>query len=326
LPLFLALAVALSVVSVLLLIRVPETDIELNAEVSQLEFTLPTEQPLIGRIGVTTLGISGLSRLRLSPEVVPGLASPQSSDDATAVQIRNTSSSGAGAAINLAAVIPPPGTRVWLRSMQLAHTYRLSFRPPQPSSGIALRADLRGPLEVAVPSVLDTPHQYDFGDTGGAMECQSNTDMMDVDFISKSNTDFRFYPQVPAEDLTLSRIDEFSLPEKSLVESVSTLLNGTLYMESLGGDKYELKPGERLKFASSKGMIEAIKLQDDRILLKFRARVRGMTTGGPELRRNLMPNLLQWLKARQPLSLMWGATLFLYAVITGLFRWYRKEA
>lgn len=325
LPLFLALASALSAVSMLLLIRVPETEIELNAEVSEFAFTLPIQQPLISRVGVTTVGISGLSAIRLSPEVIPGLTSHQSGTDATAIQLKNSSNSGASA-INLAAVIPPQGTRVWLRSMQLPHTFRLSFKPAKQSVDIALRADLRGLLEVAAPGVLNRPHQYDFGDTGATMECETNADMMDMDFTPDKNNDFRFYPQVPAENLTLSRIVEFALPEKSVVESISTLLNGTLYMESLNGDKYELKPGERLEFASSIGTIETVKLQDDRILLKFRARVKGMSTGGPRMRRDLMPSLLQWLKARQPLSLMWGATLFLYGVIVSVFRWYQKEA
>jgi len=39
-----------------------------------------------------------------------------------------------------------------------------------------------------------------------------------------------------------------------------------------------------------------------------------------------MPNLLQWLKARQPVSLVWGATIFVYGLIVSALGWYRKSS
>jgi len=150
------------------------------------------------------------------------------------------------------------------------------------------------------------------------------SDIMDMDFVLSGNSDLQFYAQVPIENLGLSRIEEFSVPGKSLVTPVSTVLNGTLHLESLKGEKLELRAGELIRFSDSKGRIESLKLEGDRITFKFHGQVSGMQTGEEGASRNLMPNLLEWLKARQPLSLVWGSSLFIYALIISTLRWYRS--
>jgi len=79
-----------------------------------------------------------------------------------------------------------------------------------------------------------------------------------------------------------------------------------------------------LQAPSADEIIESLKLEGDRITFKFHGQVSGMQTGEEGASRNLMPNLLEWLKARQPLSLVWGSSLFIYALIISTLRWYRS--
>ena len=181
-------------------------------------------------------------------------------------------------------------------------------------------------MEIAAPGVLDKIRKFDLGKSGATFAFGSSNDIMDLDFVLNQNSDLPFYAQVPIEKLGLFRIEEFSTLGKSLVNPVSTLLSGTLYLESLNGEKKELRAGEQIRFNTSKGQIESLKLESDRITFKFHGRVRGMKIGEEGVSKTLMPNLLEWLKARQPLSLLWGTTILFYGLIASVMNWYRKAS
>jgi hypothetical protein len=307
------------------LIHVPQTQISLDAEVSELSFVLPSEKPVVGRTRVSQLGVSGADAIHLSPDLIQTFNASSHSDSPLNIRLTAVTNSSSSGAINTAALIPPPGTRVWLCFMGPSNAYRLSLKAPQNAAPVALQADARGEVEMAAPGLLDRPRVLDFGKSGGSVQFEANKDVMDVDFELIDTADWQFYAQVPIQHLEFTRIDEFTTPEGSLVAPMSTLLGGALYLESLTGEKRELRAGERLQFSSSIGRIETLRLENGRILVKFRGRVAGMKIGDDSTSRNLMPNLLEWLKARQPLSLLWGATVFVYGIAASVMRWYQRS-
>jgi hypothetical protein len=321
-----ALVFALVLVSLLFLVRVPETEVTMDVEASEVSFILATEKPVIGRAGMTQLGVSGLDVVRVSPDAFPELSVPH--DDAVAAMMRLTvlADGVPKGAINTATLIPPPETRVWLRHMDFLRSYRLSLKPARKGTRIALQADVRGSVAIAAPGRLEKARRLDFGKSGATLQFESTGDMLDVDFVLANTADVQFYAQIPVTTLELLRIEEFALPQKSLVAPLSTVLSGVIYFDSLNGERYQLRTGEHIRFSASKGRIESLRLLDDRIAFKFRGRVGGMRVGQEEVSRNLMPNLLQWLKARQPVSLVWGATIFVYGLIVSALGWYRKSS
>jgi len=319
-PPVLALIVALLLVSVLILIRVRQTEVTLDLAVTEMSFTLPAEKPVIGRSGVTQFGVSGVEDLKISPEIIPEFSGVH---NVKMIRLMASSNSISAGAINTSALIPPSGTKVWLGRADMPRSYRLSLKPPRKDARVALNAEAQGEVNIAAPDVLTRPGNFDLGKSGVTFSFGAS-DIMDMDFVLSGNSDLQFYAQVPIENLGLSRIEEFSVPGKSLVTPVSTVLNGTLHLESLKGEKLELRAGELIRFSDSKGRIESLKLEGDRITFKFHGQVSGMQTGEAGASRNLMPNLLEWLKARQPLSLVWGSSLFIYALIISTLRWYRS--
>ena len=90
--------------------------------------------------------------------------------------------------------------------------------------------------------------------------------------------------------------------------------------EELAGRELHLRSGEGLRFGSSHGEVRTLELRDGHIALTFHGYVRGMTTGGAENRRSLMPTYLEWLSAQHGLSLLWGTTLYLFGLVIGLLR------
>ena len=325
-PPVIGLILALSLVSLLLLVRVPRTQIALNVEASEISFVLPAEKPLTGLAGVRQLGVSGFDHLRIRPEIDSALSAKRLGQNTGMIRVSIPSNAASVRLIYAAPLIPPAGTRVWIRQMEAPKTYRLSLKPPDRRKGIEVRAEIQGLIEMAVPGVTEGLRSYDFGRSGGTVEIGSQKDILDLDFVLGETAEATFYTQVPVESLVFIRVEEFDGSQRSLVRPLSTLLGGSLSLKSLNGEKHELSAGEQIRFEASEGRIDTLQLKSDRLILKFSGTVSGIKIGEGEASRNLMPNLLEWLKARRPLSLVWGATLFAYGLFINLLRWYRRSA
>ena len=317
-----AVMAALLVMSLLMLIHVRETEISLEAAVTDINFTLRAEKPILGHSAISQLGISGLENFKISPETIAEFSGNQG--NIRTMRLAATTNSISSGVINMATLIPPRSTKVWFACAGAPRTYRLSLKPPRRGTNVTLNLEAQGEVEIAAPDVLPGTRKFDFGKSGATIAFGSSDGILDVDLVLKESSDLQFYSQVPVEGLDLFRVEEFSIPGKSLVNSISTILNGALYLDSLNGEKRELRSGEQLRFSTSIGRMESLKLEDGKIMFKFHGRVSGMKIGEEGVSRNLMPNLLEWLKARQPLSLLWGGTIFLYGIIISALHWFRK--
>ena len=86
----------------------------------------------------------------------------------------------------------------------------------------------------------------------------------------------------------------------------------------------KLRPGEMLRFGGASGTFLTLDLRDDGIATTFQGDVRDLRTGAGEHPRSLMPTLLDWLRQRQGLSLLWGTALYMFGVVTTFRKWWRK--
>jgi hypothetical protein len=131
-----------------------------------------------------------------------------------------------------------------------------------------------------------------------------------------------FSSQINVADISLFRIAEHSDTKETIVRRVSTILNGTVYFESLDGMERKLRPAEGIRFASSKGEIRTLDLDDSGLAVKFHGYVSGLDTGSDNERRSLMPTLLEWLRAQHGLLLLWGSALYLFTIAATVLRWW----
>jgi hypothetical protein len=104
---------------------------------------------------------------------------------------------------------------------------------------------------------------------------------------------------------------------------LSTIASGNLFIESLNGMKRPLRPGDALRFTSSRGEMRTLSLRGGSIRAQFQGNVQGMTVGVENEPVNLMPSLLEWLRARHGLYLMWGTGLYFFGLLSGAWRWFR---
>ncbi len=295
-----ALAATLAVLSALLFVRVTETDVELDLAVTELDFKLARDQAAWEPMRVDALGISGVASIQ-APTDWPSPAG------ASALRISGSAT--------LAPVVLPTGARMSLRSTGVAREYALSLQAPQ----IELHASVTGPLTVAFSG--SPAHKVDVP-APKAIVMRAGREQADIDFVIPSVPARPFTPELRAQNLYLSRIDEFTEGSHTFVRRVSTILSGKLYFESLGGSERGIRSGEALQFEMSSGEFRELCLKDGQIDIQFHGRVRGMTTGVGEDQRSLMPTCLDWLRARHGPILLWGSALYLFGLITSALRWW----
>ena len=304
----------LVVASVLLFVRVSTTPIELTGAFSGLGFVSAREQPLGRPMRLAALGAAGVKNVELPEE-----ASPPADATALRVAVSETTEAKQAGSIVMDRIVVPEGTRVWLTRTDVPRQYRLSLRAAATAT-IAVHADVVGavgfaPSAARTATVLRAPRAVDFASSGGAL---------DLDLTLAPGTPAPTWEQLVVRDLRLHRVDDLQDAAQPLARPVSTIQSGSLYLEALGGSERKLRPGELLRFGAASGTFLTLDLRDEGIVATFQGDVREMRTGSGDEPRSLMPTLLEWLRKRQALSLLWGTALYLSGIALTLRRWWRK--
>jgi len=308
-------AVTLVVASVLLFTRVPTTTIEFGGTFTGLGFVSAIEQPLNRPLDVTAIGVAGLKGAQLPDEA----ALQDAGVPAVRIGIDSTKDGKRGSIV-VDRIVVPAGTHVWLSRTDLPRQYRISLRSAAPVP-VRLHADVMGTVAIApanapaTTTTLRAPRPVDFTGT---------TSALDVDLTLAPVAGAPRWQQIEARDLQVYRVENEQDSDRPLARPVSTVLSGSIFYESVGGTERKLRPGEMLRFGGASGTFLTLDLRDDGIAATFQGDVRELRTGAGEHPRSLMPTLLDWLRQRQGLSLLWGTALYLFGVVTTFRKWWRK--
>lgn len=304
----------LVVASVLLFVHVSSTPIELTGTFTGLGFVSARQQPLGRPIRVSALSASGMKVTELPEEV------PATDGAALRIAVDEGGDARQPGSIVVDRIMVPNGTQVWLTRTDVPRQYRLSLRAA-PSATIEVHADVMGTVgfspSTAAPTttVLRTPRAVELTSSGGAL---------DLDLTLATGAPAPRWEQLVVRDLRLHRVEDLPETERPLARPVSTIQSGSLYFEALGGTERKLRPGELLRFGAVSGTFLTLDLRDDGVAATFQGDVRELHTGSGEEPRSLMPTLLEWLRKRQALSLLWGTALYLSGIGLTLRRWWRK--
>jgi hypothetical protein len=311
-------ASTLVIASALLFARVPETEVELEIGATEVSFSLPSQQVLFENMSLSSIGASGLGRVTL-PEAAngePGETDAPGPDDDAAVRLEAVTDGARKGTIGISAIVPGAGTDVWLRRADQPGQYRLSLR----NAKGPIQVDVQGPLRIAATG---TPARTVDLLSPRAVVLEPGPPVVDLDLTFVDLAAVAMTSQVPIERLALRRVDEFGDRGLSIVRTVSTIVSGMLFFESLNSLQRPLRSGEALRFERSSGEMRTVRLGPDHLTLNFHGRVAGMKTGSDENPRSLMPTWLDWLRARHGLSLLWGTSVYLIGIGFAVVKWFR---
>jgi hypothetical protein len=305
-------AATVAIVSVLLLAHVRESEVELDLMVSELRFKVDSRQQLTDMLQLETLGASGLSRVAL-----PGIDA-NGSAPVSAVRLSADASGAAAGTISLEPMVAPAHAEITLSVGDVPGEFRLSIS----RLDAVLRADVNGTIHAAGPR---SPQQTLNVATPQSIVLTPGSTGVNLDLALQSADATLVAPGLTITDMTVMRIDEVHEGGETVVRAASTILSGSVYLEELGGRELRLRANEGLRFAAAFGEIRSIGRKGGGLALNFHGRVRGMVSGPLEHPRNLMPRWLDWLRANQPLSLLWGSAIYLFGLSTAVRQWWEKN-
>jgi len=144
---------------------------------------------------------------------------------------------------------------------------------------------------------------------------------VDLDLTFPEGSQSGLSQQISVNELAFFDVDEMFDTNGSVLRRLSTIVSGTLYLESLNGQKHELRAGEALEFKNATGEIRALSLARDHISLRFQGKVTDIIAGSGGNRRSLMPTVLESWHARSEISLLWAGTFTIFTLISGMLRW-----
>ena len=316
-----AFGATLLLASALLFFHVPSTEIELDGTVTGLGFTSTDEQPLTRPAPLDALGASGLRGVQLPPEVVPARARAGAAAEAvTAVQVVVARVGDRTGTIVLDRIVVPAGARVRVVQTDVPRQYRVTVRSAHPTA-LTIHADVMGPLRIqraAAPATTIDVH------APRAIDLVSTSNSLDLDFTLPAGSPAPRWQQLAADELVLYAVEDERDVGRPRARAMSTVVSGSLYFESLGGGERTLRAGELIRFDETRGVIRTLQLGEQGIVFTYQGVVRGMRSGSGERPRTLMPTLLDWLRQRHGLSLLWGTALYLFGVAMTVRRWWSR--
>lgn len=327
-PIVAATLLTLAVVSALLYARVSSTDIELEAMLSEVSFTVTSRQAFLGTQNFVAVGAGGLERVKL-PYTSDGAPTELDavSGELCNAEIAIAEDVSRPGVVSLNALAVPSGTRVSL-THQAANRVALMLTPPA-SQHLTVEVSVKGSVRTVAHCPSDSINgEHDYK-SPQLVELVGAFAPITLQLTVVPGATLAFASQMGVSDISLLQVDELVEGTGPLARQVSSLVSGVLHLESLNGKQLALRPYEELRFTGSSGTIRKLSKSppggsdQGTLTLEAQASVRGMTIGRQRHVRSLMPTYLEWLSARQGLALLWGSTLYLTGVLTSMLRWLR---
>jgi hypothetical protein len=309
------IVITVLVTSALLFLHLPYARVDLDITAGATAFILDESQDLISNVRVLSISAAGLRGIEASGFDLRDQSIGFNPGVADSMRLSLLGDKGE---ITLDNIHLPAKTRVTLEILDGSNRFRVAWKlsgkqAPTPLS-ISAIGDIQLGLSASAVQVLHL-------NTPKGLELVPGSEVaLDLDLPKTSQLTTE--PQLPASMLSFSTVHE-SVGEASSARQISTVRSGSVFIQSLNGQKYELRSGERLRFDNSRGDMQKILLGPSGITVQYEGEVWGMNAGSHEFPTSLMPSLLEWLRARHGLSLLWGSTLYLVGMLMVVLRWFR---
>ncbi|HSA82058.1 MAG TPA: hypothetical protein VLE23_14675 [Geminicoccaceae bacterium] len=342
--------VTAALVSLLLFVRVPCTEVTLDLGLSSLGFQVGGP----GRAASIALTGAEIAATRVTVRGIDTIAAPPLLAATTPGRDWLSFHSNAGLLVN--PIDLASGTWVRLSPPRSASALTLRFRHDSESASITLHL----PADVAsVPPGVLPDGLGERGESYTVTLSSAPNQPLDMELTPQpragatlSETLARvsetFDSELPITGLILEQGD----PSARRRGTFSSVLDGSVYREALAGNAHDLRRGEYLRigddgrsyagwrawtrpiegwlfprFASCRvlgsrenglslsGVMTTISIAPERLALQAQLDTRSLAVGSRGETRDLMPRLLEWLQANAEAGLFWSVFLYLFLVV-----------
>lgn len=311
------LVVTLIFASVLLFVRLPNARVDLDIATSHVAFDLEKSQDLASNVNVLSISASGLRSIDASG--IDRTDSSQAPYSGEADSARLSIPANEQGTITLQNIHLPARTRVTLETLEGGNRFRIAWALPREEAPTPLSFSLLGAVQLGLGT--SRPDVYHLGAVPKGLDLVPGRDVV-LELEASRNSELQIEPQLPVSMLSFVNVQQTQGVESS-VRPLSMIRSGVVSIQSLNGQNYKLRPGERLRFSSSEGEMQKTVLGPRGINVQYEGKVWGMSAGSSEFPTSLMPSMLEWLRARHGLSLLWGSALYAAGMLTVALRWFR---
>jgi hypothetical protein len=313
-PIIIMLTATLVIFSSLLFVRKSKTEIELNAKLSSVQFTVPTEQ-------IITKTSGGISEIELGPIDQVNLDGKVFEANSSQVRLSAVAGDRAGKLV-LAGIKSQPNTKVLLQHTEVPHQFRISLEAPVEKK-IEFEVTVSGPIEITCSNFGRVP--YNSKDARQATFTAASN-QVEIILTFPAAIQFAMLQDIPVNSISFSQLEAFISPEYTQYKPTSSIISGDVYLGELNGKVINLRAAQRLQLTPEpQGKLHSMIVRDEAIEMRFSAYVKELTTGSDEHPRSLMPTLLEWCMSQQGLILMWGTAIYFFGLLMGGIRWWREK-
>ncbi len=307
-------------VTILYITKVPQTDIELDAKLTDLRFVLTESWPIIEKMVIgRELAISEVREVQLSHSEGKDAQNFTSSDEA-AVRLLLIEDGNSQGTITFTDLKIPVNTQIWVSLTDVANQYRFVFIAPDKQE-LTINLGLQGIIEFIMPKVKERFVYI----RPGAVLITSASNRLILDLMLSNEQYMSLPSQLAIKNLTLTRIDQSIDFRDPAIKEISSIQSGILYFASFAKKEYVLRTSERLNFNQSRGIIRKMNLQQEQISIQFYGTVSGMTAGWEQNQQDLMPTRLEWIRTRSSFTSISATALSLFTVCLGILKWWRTK-
>ena len=325
---FFSFGVILLIISSLLFTRVKSINIALEATVSEVGFTLESEQLFLGGVPFPRMRISGLKKLTFSEAGNQFQEPIEVKNKSFTLELVASNESGEGS-LSLEDMDLSANTQVRLRSIDKYESskfqHQIILGKEDSEAGIqgVPNITIKGPIGVALKpkDVGKVPNNPNFKTTTSVELESFEGELLAISLptLALSNEEvetnelsiIRIAPQILIKDISFQKLRDKRPTSSDFSSNVSTIIDGKIFLESLDGREIPLRNREKLRFRKLEGELLDIELNKDHIKLYFTGRVWGMAIGSTERPRNLMPSNLDRLLSHRSWKLFWGTVVAL---------------
>ena len=248
------------------------------------------------------------------------------SSQAGDVESQISSLEGTVGEINLNGLLLPAGSRVTLAAVG-PERFTLAIRAPQKSE-VAFNLSVSGAVGISARGNAQRMDEVRTFPRARTVSVQGSPEVT-LELTSAGGDGLSLRREIPVGSLNFSRVERYFDGTRTLPRVASTILSGSLYLESLNAKVVQLRPAETLNFTAANGTLRSVKLQNSASTAPASSsplippKEPESIGGSADIRRSLMPTLLEWLAARQSLLLFWIASSTVIGIVAQLLKFLR---
>lgn len=306
--------VTLGIVSLLVFVKIPETQVEMNLMLDAVSFTVTDEQIFTETLLLDEITVSGFMDVQISERLMnlTKLNQPHLKD-ISVLYVSALQSNDLRTSISLSQIIVPGSSKISIERPNDSSVFRLSLYNKK-----RIDIDLRGALNLSFQYDERLPISFNVPQR---ITCYFKDKLNPID-LKPRKLPVRVIPQLEINKLSLHHTEEYIDFNSSIIKPVSAIQSGTIYFESLGGKKKELRHGELLNVQVKEGSLTMLTIHKNYIHINFQGIVKRLESGATATKRSLMPSYLEWLFENHTLGLLWGSAIYLFGLIVTFINWW----